>query len=272
MKPVLPLFVASALLVSAASLNSARSVPAQSVAQANRSLVIIELFTSEGCSSCPPADALLSKLEVNQPIAGAEVIGLEEHVDYWNHDGWIDPYSSGEWTLRQQEYVTRLKSNAPYTPQMVVDGQTEFTGNNVSKAQETIQQAARQEKTSVSIAGEASARSNSVTCEVRVANLRGAGDQEKVDVWLAVTEAGLPTAVTAGENKGQTWEHASIMRSLQKIGSISSRSSLPFVAKPQVKLRPNWKKENLRLVAFVQERKSWRIIGASLAKIAPNAP
>lgn len=264
--------MAITLLGSAASLNSARSVPAQSIAQADRSPVIIELFTSEGCSSCPRADALLSKLEASQPIAGAEIIGLEEHVDYWNHDGWIDPHSSGEWTLRQQEYVSRLKSNTPYTPQMVVDGQTEFSGNNMRKAQETIQQAAKQEKTSVSIAGEAPARNNMLACEVRVANLRGAGEQEKVDVWLAVTEAGLPTAVTAGENKGQTWEHASIVKSLQKIGSISSGSVLPFLAKPQVKLRPNWKKENLRLVAFVQERKSWRIIGAALAKIAPDTP
>lgn len=273
MKLVLPLFVASTLLGSAASLNSARSVPAQSVAQAGRSPVIIELFTSEGCSSCPPADALLSKLEANQPIAGAEIIGLEEHVDYWNHDGWMDPYSSAEWTLRQQEYVTRLKSNSPYTPQMIVDGQTEFTGNNARKAQETIQEAAKQEKTSVSIAGDAPARNNVLACEVRVANLRGAAEQEKVDVWLAVTEAGLTTgAVTAGENKGQSWAHASIARSLQKIGSISSSSSLPFLAKPQIKLRPSWKRENLRLVAFVQERKNSRIIGAALAKVASNAP
>ena len=268
MKHVLSLFVVATLLGSTVRLNSARSAPAQPAAQVDRSPVIIELFTSEGCSSCPPADALLSKLEMDQPIAGAEIIGLEEHVDYWNHDGWTDPYSSGEWTLRQQDYVTRLKSNTPYTPQMIVDGQTEFTGNDVRKAQEAIQQAARREKTSVSIAGDAAARNNVLACEVRVTNIRGAGEQEKLDVWLAVTEAGLPTAVTAGENKGQTWEHASIVRSLQKIGTISSGSSLPFQAKPQIKLRPNWKKENLRLVAFVQERKSWRIIGGALAKVS----
>ena len=271
MKRVLFLFAISGLLGSALSLNSAQSVPAQSVAQGDRTPVIIELFTSEGCSSCPPADALLSKLEVNQPIAGVEIIGLEEHVDYWNHDGWVDPYSSGEWTLRQQDYVTKLKSNTPYTPEMIVDGQKEFTGNDARKAQETIQQAARQEKAGVSIAACASAKNNVSACEVRVANTRGAGEDEKVDVWLAVTEAGLSTAVNAGENKGQTWEHASIVRSLQKIGSISSSSSLPFLAKPQIKLRTNWKKENLRFVVFIQERKSWRILGAALAKVPPNA-
>lgn len=268
MKPILSLLIVGALLGSTASLNSARSAPPQSGAQVDRSPVLIELFTSEGCSSCPSADTLLSKLEAGQPIAGAEIIGLEEHVDYWNHDGWIDPYSSEEWTSRQQGYVTRLKSNSPYTPQMIVDGQKEFSGNDVRKAQETIQRAARQEKTDVSIAAGAPAKNNVLACEVRVANIRVAGEEEKVDVWLAVAEASLSTAVTAGENKGQTWEHASIVRSLQKVGSIPSGSSSPFLAKPQIKLRPNWKEENLRLVVFVQERKSWRVIGAGLAKVA----
>jgi len=266
MKRVSWLVVLGALLCANASLNSPRTVSPQSAAPADRSPVIIELFTSEGCSSCPPADALLSKLEVDQPIAGAEIIGLEEHVDYWNHDGWTDPYSSTEWTMRQQEYVTRFKGNSPYTPQMIVDGQKEFSGNNVRAAQEIIQQAARQEKTSVSIVAGPSTKNNTLSFEVRVANIRGTG--EKTDVWLAVTEAGLPTSVSAGENKGRTWEHASIVRSLQKIGSTASDGSVPFLSNPQVKLRANWKKENLRIVVFVQERKSWRILGAALAKVA----
>ena len=266
-KPISSLFILGTLFCSTAHLNPLRSVPAQSAALLNGSPVIVELFTSEGCSSCPLADALLNKLEADQPIAGAEIIGLEEHVDYWNHDGWTDPYSSGEWTVRQQEYVSRFKGDSPYTPQMIVDGQKEFSGNNVRKAQETIEQAVGREKVSVSIAACAPAKNN-VACEVRVANIRATGEPEKVDVWLAVTEAGLPTAVSAGENKGRTWEHASIVRSLQKIGSTSSSSPGPFVATPQVKLRPSWKKENLRFVVFLQETRSWRILGAALAKVA----
>lgn len=269
MKPITSLFIFGTLFCSTAHLNSLRGVPAQSAAKLNSSPVIVELFTSEGCSSCPHADALLNKLEADQPIAGAEIIALEEHVDYWNHDGWTDPYSSGEWTVRQQEYVSRFKGDGPYTPQMIVDGQKEFSGNNVRKAQETIEQAARNEKVSVSIAACAPAKNNVLACEVHVANIRATGEQEKVDVWLAITEAGLPTAVSAGENKGRTWEHASIVRSLQKIGSTSSSSpAVPFVATPQVKLRPSWKKENLRFVVFLQERRSWRILGAALAKVA----
>lgn len=267
MKRVSLLFVLAALPCFAVSLNSRRSVPSQSAAQAGRSPVIVELFTSEGCSSCPPADALLSQLEGNQPIAGAEIIGLEEHVDYWNQDGWTDPYSSAEWTVRQQDYVTRLKCNSPYTPQMIVDGQKEFSGNDVHKAEEAIQQAAQQQKIGVSMAASASAKNNTLVFEVRVANTRGLGDGEKADVWLAVTESGLHTSVGAGENNGRSWEHASIVRSIQKLGSISSSSSVPFMANPQVKIRPTWKKENLGIVVFVQERKSWRILGAVFAKV-----
>lgn len=268
MKRVAWLVVSGALLSATASLNSERTASAQSAVPTVRSPVIIELFTSEGCSSCPPADALLTKLEADQPIAGAEIIGLEEHVDYWNHDGWTDPYSSAEWTLRQQEYVARFKGESPYTPQMIVDGQREFSGNNVRAAQEAVQQAARREKISVSIASDASVKQNALSFEVRVTNSRGTTEAAKADIWLAVTEAALRTAVRSGENRGRTWEHASIVRSLQKIGSTSFRGSVPFLANPQVKLRSNWKKENLRIVVFVQERNSWRILGAALAKVA----
>src|SRR5580692_3728149 len=174
MKNSLPLFALAALLLLTPNANPRRAAIPQAApspapaAQPDRTPVLVELFTSEGCSSCPPADALLSKLEEVQPVTGAEIIGLEEHVDYWNHDGWEDLYSSSEWTLRQQEYVARFKGKSPFTPQMIVDGQREFTGNNSREAIDAIQEASHRAKTQVSITGTATDKSDVQRFEIRV--------------------------------------------------------------------------------------------------------
>ena len=104
----------------------------------DRTPVVVELFTSEGCSSCPSADALLAGLAEQQPIEKVEVIALEEHVDYWNELGWVDPFSSHDWTTRQSVYAGILGNGNPYTPQMVVDGRAEFVGNQSRKARQAI--------------------------------------------------------------------------------------------------------------------------------------
>src|SRR5215831_10819641 len=120
-----------------------------SVSEANaRTPVLVELFTSEGCSSCPPADRFLEKLD-HQPIAGAEMIVLSEHVDYWNHIGWKDPYSAHLYSERQSVYGNRFGLDSVYTPQMVVDGSSEFVGSNPALADRAFAKALGVPKISV---------------------------------------------------------------------------------------------------------------------------
>lgn len=274
MKHPLPLAVFATLLFATVRADPPRAAVPQTPpakpaeAQRTRTPVIVELFTSEGCSSCPPADSLLSKLETAQPVADAEVIALEEHVDYWNHDGWTDSYSSSDWTLRQQEYVARFKGNTPYTPQMIVDGQHQFVGNSARDALNAIQDAAHQAKAQISITPQTPANGDAARIEVRVANPAGIAAQEPADVWLAVTEEGLGTDVKAGENAGKNVQHAAIVRLLHKIGAAPGNGSAPFITNQQVKFKSNWKKENLHIVVFVQERKSLHIVGAASAHVA----
>jgi len=253
----------------AVSANAGHKTPAQAtVATAERTPVVIELFTSEGCSTCPPVDAYLSRLEAKQPMPGVEIIGLEEHVDYWNHDGWVDQFSGAEWTQRQQEYVARLKGDTPYTPQLILDGVKVLEPKNGRDVQESLEREAKEEKTEIAIFAKGSDNDGSEKFEVRVGSLRGAGNPEKADVWIAVTEQGLSSDVKAGENKGKTLEHAGVVRSLQKIGTAAAKNSAPFVLNPEIKLKSNWKKENLRVVAFVQDKKSWHILGAATTKFS----
>ena len=115
---------------------------AQNGTPGSKTPVVVELFTSEGCSSCPPADALLARMDKEQPISNAEIIVLEEHVDYWEKGGWHDRFSSSQYTDRQNQYAPRLKFSESYTPQMVVDGTTQFVGNDAPRTLSAIVTAA----------------------------------------------------------------------------------------------------------------------------------
>lgn len=228
--------------------------------------IIVELFTSEGCSSCPPADVLLQKLEADQPVRGAQIIGLEEHVDYWNHDGWNDPYSSPEWTERQQTYATMIKKD-PYTPELVVDGQYQFLGSDPREALVEISEAMRAEKTEVSIA-RASEDEKSEHFHVSVGKIAGDPGDDPAEVWLAVTEDGLHSSVSRGENAGRELNHVSTLRSLHKIGVATDKDAqFSYTGDPVVKLNSHWNRESLHVTIFVQKKRSHQIIGAASTKI-----
>jgi hypothetical protein len=224
--------------------------------------VVVELFTSEGCSSCPPADALLLQLETSQSIPGASVIAIEEHVDYWNHDGWTDPYSSAEWTQRQVDYVTHFKDKEPYTPQQIVDGQVEMTGGQEQKTAQAIQQAAAQRKTEITLTASNSSP-DGTQLNVRVGKLTGSTDRDTAEIWLAITESGLASSVNAGENAGRNLRHAPVLRSLHKIGVANAKNDSAFESSQKLKFKSSWNRQNLQLAILIQEKKSLKILGAA---------
>jgi hypothetical protein len=231
--------------------------------------IIVELFTSEGCSSCPPADSLLARLEEQQPVAGAEIVALEEHVDYWNHQGWEDPFSAEQWTERQQKYAASRGDQSVYTPQMVVSGHAEFVGSRERTARAAIEQAATQPQTGVSVAPAKSDKRDAEEFEVSVGKLVGNSSGDTAEVWLAITETGLHSAVTRGENAGENLQHAAVVRTLRKVGVADAGKEPSFKAEQSLKLERAWKRQNLRAVVFVQEKRSLRILGAATARIEP---
>ena len=232
-----------------------------------RTPVVVELFTSEGCSSCPPADALLAQLAAEQPVAGAQVIPLEEHVDYWNGQGWFDPFSSWEFTERQQEYGRKFDTGSVYTPQMIVDGHSEFIGSHGRQAQQSIAQAAQQAKTAVRLTV-APDDPRAAALQVSIGRLAGATPKDKAEIFLAITEAGLHSNVKAGENAGEDLHHAPVVRVLRKIGQADPEKDTAFAADQSLSLTGSWKRENLRAVVFLQEKKSRRILGAASIPLA----
>jgi len=225
--------------------------------------VLIELFTSEGCSSCPPADALLAKFDSERRVEGAEVIVLEEHVDYWDRLGWKDPYSSPQWTARQQQYAEVFHNDGIYTPQMVIDGSSELVGSRERQARQTIQMAAEHDKGEVHLEPVAVSPDR---YKVRI-TVQMLPASPGAQVWLAVTETGLHSNVSAGENKGEDLHHAALVRSLQDVGAIKRSADQRFTGETVIRLNPEWKRQNVRFVAFVQDKKTLRILGAASAPL-----
>lgn len=230
---------------------------------AHRTPVVVELFTSEGCSTCPPADALLAGLALQQPIENAEVIALEEHVDYWDELGWVDPFSSHGWTARQYQYAEILGNGNPYTPQMVVDGRKEFVGNQSQKARQIIAESAHMEKTQVTLLHGNPPKPGEESLSVKIGKLPVAKQRDTAEVWLAITETGLHSAVKRGENAGADLHHAAIVRSIQKIGEAKAGEENSFTGNVNAAVQSDWKRENLKVVVFVQEKKGRRILGAA---------
>jgi hypothetical protein len=230
------------------------AVFAAACAAQTRTPVVVELFTSEGCSSCPAADSLLMRLA--RVVPEVEVIPLGEHVDYWNHLGWQDRFSSSLFSARQQDYGRMFRLESVYTPEMVVNGQAEFNGSDEQRAAQEIRKAAEGPKALVDVSLQ-----SSDTVRLKVERLPLG--TKNADMFLAITEANLETTPRAGENGGRRLRHTGVVRNLTAIGHLDSKKAATYAADVKVNLNPEWRSENVRVVLFVQDRSTRRIIGAA---------
>ncbi len=223
--------------------------------------VVVELFTSEGCSSCPPADQVLANLVATQPVDGAEIIALGEHVDYWDHQGWRDPFSSAWFTARQSEYDTKVfRLESIYTPQLVVDGRQQLVGSDGADARRAIARAARErsERVRVAIAGGAATDGWRVDVSADGDSAFKAGE----DVMLGVTEDGLVSHVKRGENSGRALRHVAVVRALSAVGELPP-GGRSFSLTRAIGIDPAWQRPALHVVAFVQDRRTRQVLGAA---------
>lgn len=225
-------------------------------APGTREPVLVELFTSEGCGNCPPADKMLSLMETQQPFDGADVITLGYHVDYFNDRGWKDEYSSADYTKRQRLYSLRLGVESVYTPQMVVDGRAEFIGSDGAKAKEIIGKAADEKKPNFAV------KVDGQTARVTFTDLQ---PHDVATAVVAAAEDGLTSDVNAGNNRGKKLSHVSVVRKLQGFGKVPQKAT-EFSGAVDLPSDPAWNKEKMRYIVYLQEDQSGRIIGVGRVK------
>jgi hypothetical protein len=230
----------------------------------SRTPVLIELFTSEGCSSCPPADALLEKLDRSQPVNGAELIVLSEHVDYWNDIGWKDPYSSHEYSERQSAYAAHFGRSSIYTPQMVVDGHAELVGSDELGAIEAVENETRFVKVPLSLSGVHLENDNKVSMHVEAGPLEAIGARS-ANLYLAIADESDISQVSRGENAGRTLKHVAVLRSLVPVGTVNKADK---VSKDITVNVSNESRGHLRIVGIIQEPSAGRVLGVASARLS----
>jgi hypothetical protein len=238
------------------------AIVAAQTPQTDRTPVLVELFTSEGCSSCPPADALLARLGRDQPVTGAEIIILEEHVDYWDELGWHDRFSSHQYTDRQTQYCARLRASEPYTPQMIVDGTDQFVGNDAAHAQRAIQHAAQSSKVMLTLSQPTvDGRKISAT----VSSPAPLPAKPQADLYAALVDPSDVTEVRSGENGGHRLQHAGVVRSLQRVGSVKDLGTGPVSF--HLTAPADAKPAEMRVVVFAQQSGQGAVLGATFAPV-----
>jgi hypothetical protein len=232
-------------LATAAFKNTTPAIPA------GKGFAVVELFTSEGCSSCPPADELVARIQ--KEYKDQPVYILAFHVDYWNRLGWRDVFSSADYSKRQSAYAQYLHLSQVYTPQIVVNGQKEFVGSEEGTLRNAVK-AALQKTTSAQITlSNVKAGSNKITL-----HYQAAGNGNNSQLLLALVEKSAQTSVKAGENKGRSLTHVQIIRQLQTTALINGKTGDETLVAPKGFDPQNWE-----IIALLQNTTTGEIVGAA---------
>lgn len=211
---------------------------------------VVELFTSEGCNACPPADELLEKIQAEADKNKQSVYTIAYHVDYWNKLGWKDPYSKLQFTYLQQNYISALNDDNMYTPYMIVNGQTAFNGTNENKANHAIDVALKTTPTfNISI------KKDSIINDTLYISYQSNVASADVSIKVLLLESDLKSVVTAGENKGKTFLHNNVCRAYQS-KTMSNKTGQVKIAIKNLILN-----KNLKMIAFVQQKSTLKIRG-----------
>lgn len=229
------------------------SIIALTQVSAQDGIAVVELFTSQGCSSCPPADRVLTELIDDAEKQGTSVYGLSFHVDYWNYIGWKDPYSSAVYSQRQRNYAKGIEGHRVYTPQMVVNGGTEFVGSNQAVATKNVERALAKEPEYAIAISDLKVESGYCFLEYKVQEVTHG---ERLNI--AVVERDMKNYVSKGENKGKTLSHDNVVRVFESI-----------TLKQTGKLRINLGEVNLEkasLILYIQDD-NLKVMGATASPI-----
>lgn len=220
----------------------------------DKPLVVVELFTSEGCSSCPPADKLLSEI-VNNASQEVEILGLSFHVDYWDYIGWKDPYANKDFTLRQRAYARRFINNTIYTPQMVVNGKHEFLGSSRDKWNRAFSKEINNSLVQLNISS-VEIENRRLVLDVNSSQI----DQSILNV--AVVERGLTQQVTRGENRGRKLSHDNVVRVFDTRQFDGQKNHF------ELDLPENLNIDNASLIVYSQRQSNWYVNAAQKIKLS----
>ncbi len=258
--------VATAAVLALYQSSAGGDEPAPAAMPADSSPVLVELFTSQGCSSCPPADRLLRRLGEDGQAAGVAVVPLSFHVDYWNYIGWTDPFSSAEWSERQRVYAESFEAGRVYTPQLVINGRRDCVGSNEPTVRREIERAAREGaagRLAVEVAAGPDAGKLSLEIEARVTSAVA----EATSTWsvmVAVFENDLETPVSRGENGGRELRNSHVVRSLSQAFALPARAGAERSGQLEITLDEAWNRDRLGVAVFLQDLETRHVHGAAV--------